>query len=48
LQKELINRWLNLPMDEAIEAGIKSLASAFATDEPKRAMEAFWARRRNT
>ncbi len=45
LQKELINRWLNLPMDEAIEAGIKSLASAFATDEPQRAMEAFWARR---
>jgi len=47
LQKELINRWLNLPMDEAIEAGIKSLASAFATDEPQRAMEAFWARRRD-
>ncbi len=46
LQKELINRWLNLPMDEAIEAGIKSLGSAFATDEPQRAMEAFWARRR--
>ncbi|ETW98055.1 MAG: hypothetical protein ETSY1_20335 [Candidatus Entotheonella factor] len=48
LQKELINRWLNLPMDEAIEAGIKSLGSAFATDEPQRAMEAFWARRRRT
>jgi enoyl-CoA hydratase/carnithine racemase len=47
LQKELINRWLNLPMDEAIEAGVKSLASAFATDEPQRAMEAFWARRRH-
>ena len=46
LQKELINRWLNLPMDEAIEAGIKSLGSAFATDEPQRAMEAFWAQRR--
>jgi enoyl-CoA hydratase/carnithine racemase len=47
LQKDLINRWLNLPMDEAIEAGIKSLASAFATDEPQRAMEAFWVRRRH-
>lgn len=47
LQKDLINRWLNLPMDEAIEAGIKSLASAFATDEPQRAMEAFWSRRRH-
>ena len=45
LQKDLINRWLNLPMDEAIEAGIKSLALAFATDEPQRAMEAFWASR---
>jgi enoyl-CoA hydratase/carnithine racemase len=45
LQKELINRWLNLPMDEAIEAGIKSLASAYATDEPQRSIEAFWNRR---
>jgi enoyl-CoA hydratase len=45
LQKELMNRWLNLPMDEAIEAGIKSLAMAYATDEPQRAIEAFWARR---
>jgi enoyl-CoA hydratase/carnithine racemase len=46
LQKELINRWLNLPADEAIEAGIKSLAMAYATDAPQRAMEAFWVRRR--
>ena len=46
LQKELINRWLNLPMDEAIEAGIKSLALAYATDAPQQAMAAFWARRR--
>ena len=45
LQKELINRWLNLPMDEAIEAGIKSLAMAYATDAPQRALEAFWVRR---
>ncbi len=45
LQKELINRWLNLPMDEAIEAGIKSLAMAYATDAPQQAIEAFWARR---
>jgi enoyl-CoA hydratase/carnithine racemase len=45
LQKELISRWLNLPMDEAIEAGIKSLALAYATDAPQRAIEAFWARR---
>jgi enoyl-CoA hydratase/carnithine racemase len=45
LQKDLINRWLNLPMEEAIEAGIKSLATAYATDAPQRAMETFWARR---
>ena len=45
LQKELMNRWLNLPMHEAIEAGIKSLAMAYATDEPQKAIEAFWARR---
>jgi len=45
LQKALINRWLNLPMDEAIEAGIQSLAMAYATDAPQRAIAAFWARR---
>jgi enoyl-CoA hydratase len=45
LQKDLINRWLNLPTDEAIEAGIKSLAMAYATDAPQRAMQAFWERR---
>jgi len=45
LQKDLINRWLNLPMDEAIEAGISSLALAYATDEPQRSIEAFWTRR---
>jgi 1,4-dihydroxy-2-naphthoyl-CoA synthase len=45
LQKELINRWLNLPMDEAIEAGINSLAMAYATDEPQRAIQAFWEQR---
>jgi enoyl-CoA hydratase len=45
LQKELMHRWLNLPMDEAIEAGINSLAMAYATDAPQRAIEAFWGRR---
>jgi enoyl-CoA hydratase len=45
LQKDLINRWLNLPMEEAIQAGIKSLAMAYATDAPQRAIETFWARR---
>jgi hypothetical protein len=45
LQKDLINRWLNLPLDEAIEAGIQSLALAYATDEPQKTIEAFWQRR---
>lgn len=45
LQKELMNRWLNLPMDEAIEAGIKSLAMAYATDAPQKTIEAFKAKR---
>ena len=45
LQKDLINRWLNVPLHEAIEAGIKSLAMAYATDAPQQAMQAFWARR---
>ncbi|GIX47868.1 MAG: enoyl-CoA hydratase [Candidatus Tectimicrobiota bacterium] len=45
LQKELLNRWLNLPMEEAIEAGIKSLALACATEAPRQAIAAFWAQR---
>jgi hypothetical protein len=48
LQKELMNRWLNLPMDEAIEAGIKSLAMAYATDAPQQAIGAFWAARQQS
>jgi enoyl-CoA hydratase len=45
LQKDLINRWLNLPMDEAIAAGIKSLALAYATDAPQQAIQAFRSQR---
>ena len=48
LQKELMHRWLNLPMDEAIEAGIKSLALAYATRAPQQAIEAFWAGRQKS
>lgn len=47
LQKALINRWQELPLSEAIEAGVESFAEAFATDEPRRAMTAFLDRRRN-
>jgi enoyl-CoA hydratase/carnithine racemase len=48
LQKELMHRWLNLPMDEAIEAGINSLAMAYATDAPQRAIKAFWEGRKKS
>lgn len=46
LQKELMNRWLNLPMDEAVEAGIKAFALAVASGEPKRAIASYWNARR--
>lgn len=42
LQKQLMNRWLNLPLDEGIEAGVKALALAFATGEPARAIDSYW------
>lgn len=42
LQKQLMNRWLNLPLDEGVEAGVKALALAFATGEPARAIDAYW------
>ena len=45
LQKELMNRWLNLPMDEAVEAGVKAFAVAMATGAPARAIESYWAER---
>ncbi|HWI27134.1 MAG TPA: enoyl-CoA hydratase [Stellaceae bacterium] len=43
LQKRLIRDWEELPMSEAIERGIDTFAEAFATDEPKRMMDAFLA-----
>jgi enoyl-CoA hydratase/carnithine racemase len=41
LQKKLIRRWEDLPVGEAIAAGIECFADAFATDEPSRLMRAF-------
>lgn len=46
LQKALINRWQELSLSEAIEAGIESFANAYESDEPRRAMAAFLERRR--
>ena len=37
-QKALIRRWLNLPMDEAIEAGVRAFSMAMATGNPQQIM----------
>ncbi len=47
LQKRLIGRWLNLPLDQAVETGVSSFRAAYGTDAPKREMEKFWRRRRS-
>lgn len=41
LQKALIRRWEDLPLTQAIAAGVEAFADAFRTDEPARAMQAF-------
>ncbi len=46
LQKSLIREWENLPLDEAIAAGIDSFAQAYESDEPRRMMQAFLERKR--
>jgi enoyl-CoA hydratase/carnithine racemase len=46
LQKKLIRRWEGLPLDQAIEIGIESFASAYDSDEPQRLMQGFISRRR--
>jgi enoyl-CoA hydratase len=45
LQKALIRRWEDLPMKDAIAAGVESFAAAFETDEPARAMADYKAAR---
>ncbi|MDE2850163.1 MAG: enoyl-CoA hydratase-related protein [Acidobacteriota bacterium] len=45
LQKRLIGRWLNLPLDQAVEAGVSAFRAAYGTDGPRREMERFWRRR---
>ncbi|MXZ40001.1 MAG: enoyl-CoA hydratase [Holophagales bacterium] len=45
LQKRLIGRWLNLPLDQSVEAGVSAFRAAFGTDGPKREMKKFWRRR---
>jgi enoyl-CoA hydratase/carnithine racemase len=38
LQKALIRRWENLPLKDAIAAGVETFAASFETDEPMIAM----------
>jgi len=45
LQKELIIRWRNTDLRSAIEFGINAFAQAYATDEPREAMQAFLEKR---
>jgi enoyl-CoA hydratase/carnithine racemase len=46
LQKKLMRDWERLPLDEAIQAGIRACADAHRTDEPKRLMQAFLDRKK--
>ena len=46
LQKGLIRDWLNLSMDDAIEAGVAAFSKAVASGAPKRAIESYWRRRK--
>ena len=40
LQKALIRAWEDLPLKDAVAAGVDAFAAAFETDEPARAMAA--------
>ena len=40
-QKALIRQWENLPMRDAVKAGIDAFAASWRTDEPSRMMTAF-------
>jgi enoyl-CoA hydratase len=46
LQKALIRRWEELPLNAAVLAGIDAFSSAWETDEPNRMMKGFLARRK--
>lgn len=48
LQKKLMADWLELPLSQAVEAGIASFGQAFASGEPQRMTAAFLARPRRT
>jgi enoyl-CoA hydratase/carnithine racemase len=45
IQKELIRKWEDLTVSDAIRAGIDAFASSWESDEPRRLMQAFRERR---
>ncbi len=45
LQKKLIRRWEDLPLTDAVRAGVDAFAAAWETDEPRRMMQEFLADR---
>ena len=45
-QKELMRAWESLPAERAIAAGIDAFVKSFETDEPRRMLSAFAARKR--
>lgn len=47
LQKALVQRWDTLPLDHAVQVGIRSFAAAYHTDEPQRRMRAFLDRKKH-
>lgn len=46
LQKQLMQRWEDLPISGAIQAGVDAFEDAFRSEEPARAMADFLARRK--
>jgi enoyl-CoA hydratase len=47
-QKALMQAWERLPMDEAIAAGVDAFEATFTSDEPRRMLSAFVARKAAT
>jgi len=47
LQKALVRDWERLPIEEAVQAGIRACVEARRTDEPRRLMQAFLDRKKS-
>jgi enoyl-CoA hydratase/carnithine racemase len=45
-QKDLMNRWQRVSIEEGIMAGIDALSEAYKTDEPRTAIQTFFASRK--